>query len=311
MNINLNPLMTFFLCGKHRTFSEAAAALFLTTPAVTMQMKQLEAHLGIDLFHRHRKTIELTEPGLILFEHAKKIFELAKSVENTVKAIKDLNIGDLRIGTLQTYSGYMMSALITSYQEKYPGIHVLWDEGSSTEIICSIIDRKNELGLISVKTPIHPQLQVIPYFLDELVLVLPSDHPLCKMRKICMEDLAHEPLVIRQKGSISREIILDKYREAKIEPHIVTEAKNVAFNIEQVVAAKGISFMPTWSLQDQLQRGAVKVRSLAEGPFLINIDIAYLKNRVLSPAAQAFMNLLMERKNARASNKLASHSDTR
>lgn len=124
MHLNLNHLRIFFLCGQKRTFSEAADALFLSTPAVTMQMKQLEASLGINLFQRHRKTIELTETGLVLFEYAKKIFDFADAAEKTIDEIKELKRGDLRIGTLQIYNRYMMSPLISAYHEKYPEIHV-------------------------------------------------------------------------------------------------------------------------------------------------------------------------------------------
>lgn len=78
----------------------------------------------------------------------------------------------------------------------------------------------------------------------------------------------------------------------------MTEAKNFAFIIEQVEAGKGISFLVEWTIKDQLKRGTIKIRHLAEGPFLINMDIAYLKNRNLSPAAKAFLDLMIERKNA-------------
>ena len=294
MNINLNHLRTFFFCGKHRTFSEAAEALFLSTPAVTMQMKQLEASLGIDLFLRHRNSIALTDTGLMILEYARKIFELAEAVENTIEEIKALKIGDLRVGTLRIYAGYIMPSLIASYQEKYPGVHVLLDEGGATEIARSIIENKNELGLIPATDPVHPQLQLTPCFQEELVLILPRGHHLCQKREICIADLAREPLLLRQRGTSSREFIFEKFREAGIETHIITETKNVPFIIEQVQAGKGITLMPKSPLKELIKYRPLEVRSLAEDPILININIVYLKNRVLSPAAQAFMELLLE-----------------
>ncbi len=305
MSLNLNHLRIFFICGQKLTFSEAADALFLSTPAVTMQMKQFEASLGIDLFQHRKRTIELTETGRILFEHAKNIFKLTAIAENSIAEIKGLKKGDLRIGTLHIYNRYVMSPLISAYQEKYPDIRVSLDEGNSADIIRSLIDRKNDLALI---TAVDPRLEAIPHFQEELVLALPGGHPLCRKRRISMADLSKEPLLIQQKGSISREFILAKYREAKIEPHIVSEAKNFAFIIEQVEAGKGISFFVKWILKDQLKRGTLKIRPLAEGPFLINVDIAYLKNRILSPAASAFIDLMIERRNNLTSKKTIHHS---
>lgn len=297
--MNLNQLRIFLVSGKHRTFSEAAQALFLTQPAVTMQIKQLEAYLGIDLFHRHGKRIELTEPGRILFDYAQKIFELTESAEKAIRELKDLKTGVLRIGTLKIYARYMMPSLISSYQEKYPGIHVILDEGSSTEITRSLIEHRNELGLISAESSYPPQLEVTPYTQERMVLVLGRDHPLNKKRKICLNDLAHESLIVREKGSVSRQIILNKYREAKIEPLILTEARNLEFIIEQVQAGKGITFIAEWAVKDELTRGSLKVRALSEGPFMISVDIAYLKNRILSLPARAFMDLLIEKRKAR------------
>lgn len=294
--MNLNQLRIFFFCGKHRTFSEAAKKLFLSQPAVTMQIKQLEAHLGIALFRRSGKTMQMTDAGHILFEYAQKIFDLTEAAENAVKELKELKIGDLKIGTLYIYARFMMPPLISSYQTKYPGVRVDLDEGSSDEIAQSLIDYKNELGLIAAKSPVPPQLAVIPYCRDELVLVLASDHPLNKKRKICLADLAKEPLLIQRKGSFSREFILHKYQEAGIEPRILIEARNLAFIIEQVEAGKGVSFTSIWAFKDRIERGTLKIQTLSEGPFWINISIAYRKNRVLSPAAQAFMNLMIERK---------------
>ena len=305
MTLNLNHLRIFYFCGKCRTFSEAAKTLFLTQPAVTMQIKQLEADIGLDLFHHHVKTIHLTEPGRILFEHAQKIFELAESTDNIVKELKNLKIGVLRIGTLPAYARYLMPPLITSYREKYPGIHVALDEGSPTEITRSLIDYDNELGLILAKSPFSPKLELIPCLQDEFLLVLASCHPLNRKRIIRFTDLTNESLIVRHKSEfVSREFILDKYREAKIEPRALIEARSLALILGEVEAGKGIAFIAKQAVKNQfnfIKQRALACRSLSESPLLINIDIAYLKNRILSPAARAFIDLLMERKDVKIS----------
>ncbi len=297
MDLNLNQLRIFYFCGKHRTFSEAAGALFLTQPTVTIQIKQLEADLGIGLFHRRGRTMELTEPGRNLFEYAQKIFLLAEEAKKTVQKFKDVQTGVLRIGTLKFYARNMMSALVSAYQGQYPGIQVVLDEGNSQEITNSLVDHQNELGLIAVAAPAPPQLKVIPYFQEELVLVLPSNHPLCEKKLIHLDDLAQESLIVRERGALSREFILDKYREARIVPRILTEASNLVFIVEQVRAGKGISFMAKSVLEGQLKRGSLKIRSLAGGPLMIDVDIAYLKNRTLSPAAHAFVEMMIAGRN--------------
>ncbi len=164
-----------------------------------------------------------------------------------------------------------MPALISSFQEKHPGVHVILSEGSSAEISNSLIVHKNELGLIARLT-YPPQLKVLSFSREELVLILRRNHPLTRLRKISLSDLAREPLIIREKGSGTRDVVLEKYREARIKPSILTEASNVDFIKELVETGNGISFVVKSAVQEELRRGTLKTRALVEGPF-------YLKSR--------------------------------
>jgi len=294
--LNLNQLKIFYACGRHHTFSDAAEEIFLTQPAVTMQIRELEGYLGIDLFHRTGKRIELTEAGRILLKYARKIFDLATAAETSIMQIKDLKTGTLLIGTNKVYIKYVMPSIVSSFQEKYPGIHVNLYGGSASEIIESLINHKIELGIVPAKPPYPPQLKVIPFTQEELVLGLAPNHPLNKKRSISIQDLAHEPLVIREKGSYTREIILDRYRKAKIKPRILTEANSWDFIKEQVASGNGIAFLAEWTLKEELAAGSLKTRILTEGPFTFNVDIVCLKRRSISPSAQVFIDLLIKSK---------------
>jgi DNA-binding transcriptional LysR family regulator len=290
--LNLNQLKIFYVSGKQQSFSAAAEELFLTQPAVTMQVRQLEDYFQMPLFHRHGKKIELTEAGRLLHRFARKIFDLTAAAERAVWELKELETGTLKVGTTKTYAKHLMPALISSFQELHPGMRVILDEGSSAEIARSLLVRKNELALIA-KASYPPPLKVLGFSQEELVLIMARFHPLAKNRKLSLRDLAREPLIIREKGSGTRDIVLDKYREARIKPSILTEAGNVDFIKELVETGKGISFVVRSAVEEELQRGTLKTRPLAEGPFHLNVDIVYLKNRALSPAAQAFLEILL------------------
>lgn len=296
MALNLNQLRIFYACGKHQTFSDAAEELLLTQPAVTIQIRELEAYLGMGLFHRRGKRIELTEAGRILFKYAQKIFDLAALAERSMWQLKDLKTGILKVGTNKVYIRYMMPRVVSSFQEKYPAVQVSLYGGSSAEIVKSLIDHNIELGVIPAKSSYPPQLKVIPFTQEELVLALARDHPLNRKPKISLEDLAKESLVIREKGSYTREIILDRYREAKIKPHILTEANSWDFIKEQVIAGNGIAFLAEWTLKEELAAGSLNTRVISEGPFRFSVDIVYLKKRSISPLAEAFISLLLETK---------------
>ncbi len=268
----------------------------MTQPAVTIQIRELEAYLGMGLFHRRGKRIELTEAGRILFKYAQKIFDLAALAERSMWQLKDLKTGILKVGTNKVYIRYMMPRVVSSFQEKYPTVQVSLYGGSSAEIVKSLIDHNIELGVIPAKSSYPPQLKVIPFTQEELVLALARDHPLNRKPKISLEDLAKESLVIREKGSYTREIILDRYREAKIKPHILTEANSWDFIKEQVIAGNGIAFLAEWTLKEELAAGSLNTRVISEGPFRFSVDIVYLEKRSISPLAKAFISLLLETK---------------
>jgi DNA-binding transcriptional LysR family regulator len=297
--MNMNQLKIFYISGKSQSFSAAAEELYLTQPAVTMQIRQLEHYFQVPLFHRHGKRIELTEAGRLLFGYARKIFDLTAAAEQAVWELKALEKGTLKIGTTKTYAKHLMPALISSFREQHPGVHVILDEGSSAEIAHSLLVHKNELALIA-KESYPPLLKVISFAQEELVLILGRYHPLTKIRKLALQDLAREPLIIRERGSGTRDIILDHFRAAKIKPSILTEAGNVDFIKELVETGKGISFVVRSAVAEELKRGALRTRALVEGPFYLNVDIVYLKNRSLSPTAQAFLDLLLKNIGVRA-----------
>jgi DNA-binding transcriptional LysR family regulator len=290
--LNINQLKIFYVSGKQQSFSAAAEELFLTQPAVTMQVRQLEDYFQVALFHRHGKKIELTEAGRLLHRYARRIFDLTAAAERAVWELKELETGTLKVGTTKTYAKHLMPALISSFQERHPGMRVILDEGSSAEIAHSLLVRKNELALIAKAS--YPQpLKVLSFAQEELVLIMGRFHPLARSRRLSLRDLGRAPLILREKGSGTRDIILEKYREARLKPSILTEAGSVDFIKELVETGKGISFVVRSAVEEELQRGALKTRPLAEGPFYLNVDIVYLKNRTLSPAAQAFLEILM------------------
>lgn len=291
--MNINQLKIFYISGKWQSFSAAAEELFLSQPAVTMQIRALESYFNMKLFHRHGRRMELTEAGRVLFGYAQKIFDLAAKAERTIWELKDLETGTLKIGTTKTYAKHFMPFLISTFQESHPGVHVILSEGSSAEIANSLIVHKNELGLIA-RSKYPPQLKVCSLRREELVLVFGRHHPLSRLRKISISDLAREPLILREKGSGTRDMIVELYREARLKPIILTEASNVDFIKELVETGNGISFVVKSAVQEELKRGTLKTRTLSSGPVYLNVDIVYLKNRNLSPSAQAFLELLQK-----------------
>ena len=160
--INLNHLRVFYQAARNLNFSLAAKSLYITQPAVSVQIKLFEDNCNLKLFKRRGRRVYLTDEGQALYEYARKIFEYEKEIEDAIGDMKELKRGILRLGTTKTYARYFMPFLISKFREAYPYIKIHLDEGSSLDMANSLLDFSNELAIIA-KTEDNPDICFLPF----------------------------------------------------------------------------------------------------------------------------------------------------
>src|SRR5210317_1348678 len=175
--INLNQLRAFYQAAKCQNVSVAAQQLFVSQPAFTAQIKLFEDSCGLRLFKKKGRNLYLTDEGKTLFNYARKIFEYEKKIEDAVGQMKELKKGSLRLGSARTYARYFMPFLLTGFRNDHPHIKIHLDEGSSSDMIQSLIDLKNEIVIIA-KAEENSNIAFIPFSQEELVLIMPPNHHL-------------------------------------------------------------------------------------------------------------------------------------
>lgn len=288
MHINLNQLRAFYLATSKESITKAAKALFVTQPAVTMQIKSLERALELKLFKHYGKALELTDAGRVLFHYAEQIFEIVKEMEHVVKGHTELSQGSLIVGTTRSFARHLMPSILSQFQERYPGIKVNLKEASSTSIAEGVISHEFNLGIIA-RIPFSKKLSVIPYSREEFCLVVPANHRFAKMETIHLSDLTKEPIIIREDGSGSRYAILSMLDSYGISPSVVLEAESVEFIKEYVVQGRGVSFLYKPDVRLETQMGLLKTVYLAEGPILVQTYMVFRKGVGLNPPTKAFL----------------------
>src|SRR4030043_2318032 len=174
---SLNSLLVFHEVAKHKSFSKAAEGLFISQPAVTKHIKDLELKLGLGLIQRRGGGFALTEAGEILFKHTHKISSHLLEIENALGNLKKDHHGVLKIGTTESYSKCLMPKLLSGFQTFHPSIKITLEVGNSEEIEKSLLDYKNDLGLIATGKA-SSKLELVPFLKEELVLIVPPTHPL-------------------------------------------------------------------------------------------------------------------------------------
>ena len=287
---SLNSLIVFHEVAKHKSFSKAAEELFISQPAVTKHIKELERKIGMGLIQRRRGGFSLTEGGKILFKYTHKISSHLMDIENLLENLKKDHQGILKMGTTESYSKGLMPKLLSGFQASCPFMKIALDVGNSEEIEKSLLVYKNDLVLIAV-TKGSPRFESIPFLKEELVLIISPNHPLAKRKTVSLKELERYPLIIRAKGSTTRRIILQAFKEEGIHPSLLIEAGSSEFIKQWVSEGKGVSIIVKRTVEDEERRKIIKTIPLLEKLYL-QVAFLYLKEEKSNPAIKTFVNFI-------------------
>lgn len=265
-------LQVFYTVARLLSFTKAAETLHMTQPAVTFQVRQLEEHFNTRLFDRTHNRINLTEAGRQVYDYADRIFQLYAEMENSVREMTGEISGALIIGASTTIAEYMLPALLGDFKAKYPDVNIHL-KVSNTEGIVSMVEN-NIIDLGVVEAPVtNKNLMVDVCRMDQLVVIVPTNHPLAKERGISIDRLIEYPYICREEGSGTREVIND-YMEMQglngSELTIAMELGSPEAIKGAVEAGMGISIVSRATILKELQLGTLVAITLAptlERPF--------------------------------------------
>jgi DNA-binding transcriptional LysR family regulator len=291
--INFNQLRDFYQVAKNLNFTVAANKLYITQPAVSAQIKLFEDYCKLKLFKKKGRKIYLTDEGEALYSYARKIFEYEREIESAIEDMRELKRGILRLGTTKTYARYFMPFLISTFHEAYPHIKINLDEGSSLDMINSLLDFINELVIIA-KVEENPDICFNPFSQEEMLAILPPDHHLTLKKNISIKDLAREPIIMKEKGSGTRKLVSELFAQKGLTPNILMETSNTEFIKQLVQRGDGISFLVKAAVATELREKKLATVSMEGQKIFLKVSIAYLKNQHLSSSAQAFLDILLK-----------------
>jgi DNA-binding transcriptional LysR family regulator len=290
LNASLNSFLVFHKVAKFKSFSKAADELFISQPAVSKHIRELEQKIGIGLIRRGRGGFDLTEAGEILFKHTHKISFHLLEIENALGNLKKDHHGVLKIGTTESYAKCLMPILLSGFQTFYPSIKITLEVGNSEEIEKSLHDYKNDLGLIAMVKS-SSKFESVPFLKEELVLIVSANHPLGKRKAVSLKEIEKYPFIIRAKGSTTRRILLHAFEEFTIHPSLLIEAGSSEFIKQWVSEGEGVSVIVKRLAEDEEKRGMIKVIPLLEKLYL-EVAILYLKEERANPAIKAFIRYM-------------------
>jgi len=228
-------LQVFHAVAKHLSFTRAAETLFMTQPAVTFQIKQLEEHLGTRLFDRAQGRIALTPAGQLALDYAERILALSAELDTRLKELGGQAAGPLAIGASMTIGEYVLPQLIGQFKAQFPAVMPTLFVGNSEAVQERVAERTLDLGFIEGDSHL-PTLQSDACCEDELHVVCAPSHPLAREAAIRPLALAQHAYISREAGSGTREVIDRYFAKAGVPP----EQMNRVVELGSPEAVKGL-----------------------------------------------------------------------
>jgi LysR family transcriptional regulator, transcriptional activator of the cysJI operon len=243
-------LRVFRAVAENLSFRKAGESLYLTQPAVTLQIKTLEEELGTKLFERSASGVTVTEAGRVLLKYASQLHQLAEEAESRVAALKGDAAGALVLGASTTIAQYVLPALLAEFSKTYPAIQLQVFSMNTEHISEGVANGRFGLGLIE-GPPLRRDLKVERWFDDELLLVVPRGHEWAELGVIPAEKLLEAPLVMRERGSGSRHVVEHGLQKAGLRLsslRIVMELDSTEAILSCIESGLGVGFVSEWAL---------------------------------------------------------------
>src|SRR5215469_1183946 len=251
-------LKVFRAVAARMSFRKAAEDLFLTQPAVTLQIKALENDLGVRLFDRGGAGISLTRQGSLLLSYANKVAMLVADAERELGSSEGQVSGELRLGVSTTIAQYVLPRLLRAFLDEHPRVQFSLHSGNTSQIVECLLDGKISIGLIegpSRERGVH----VEPFMEDELVLIT---SPNFESNHLSQSEFAGVSLLMREHGSGSRRVVekaLEKARYKLKSFKKVMELDSTEAIKSAVEAGLGVGFVSLWAISKELELGTLRV----------------------------------------------------
>jgi DNA-binding transcriptional LysR family regulator len=199
-------LKVFYTVALRLNFTKAATELYISQPAVSKHIQELEETYKTKLFERNGSKIALTPAGKILLKYTKNIFEIYREIDFEISSFNKERQGLLRLGSSTTISQYIISPILARFHQKQKDIKVNLLNGNTEQIESALINKEIEIGIVEGQSK-NQSIKYIPFLKDELVLVCRSENPLAKQNEISVNDLKSLKFITRERGSGTLEVI--------------------------------------------------------------------------------------------------------
>lgn len=288
--MDVRGLEVFLSVAKHLNYTRAGAEVNLSQPSVSVRINRLEHELGMKLFEQLGKKVALTDAGLLLVPHARRVIAAIQDAKQALEELQGLERGSLRIGASTTPGMYLIPQIIARFKERYPKIEVHLGIKDTKQVEEDVIRNEFDFGFVGGHL-VGDEVEVLAWVTDQLVLVVGLKHPLAKKKSIKAEDLRKEKFILRELGSATRSTIASHLEKFNLAVQTVMEMENPESVKKAVQSGLGVAFISKSAVEAELKAKSLIAVSVRGVDIRRELKIVYRKDKHLGRAAQTFISM--------------------
>ncbi len=291
-NVTFRQLRVFSEAARQLSFAEAARVLHLTPPAVSMQIKELETQVGLPLFDRQGRQVQLTMAGEYVLVYARRILAGLKDAEDAVARLRKLEAGRLTIGMVST-AKYFLPQLLARFRAEHPGVEIRLASGNREQLVKMLQASEVDIAIMG-RPPTELATRAEPFAAHPHGFVASPAHPLTRMGTLTPSQLAEHAFISREAGSGTRAALARFLDDEHVTLDVVMEMGSNETIKQAVMAGMGISFLSLHTLGLEFQHGLMSLLDVRGTPIVRVWNCVHMLSKLLSPAAEAFRYFLLE-----------------
>jgi DNA-binding transcriptional LysR family regulator len=290
--MHIETLKTFCDLIETSSFSKAAALNFVSQSAVSQQLKMLEQRFDQQLIERNRrKGVTPTEAGKVFYAECKEILERFQSLEERMRDKSAAIAGTIKVAAVYSIGLHELPPYIKQFIKTHPQVKVHIEYSRTDKVYEACLNNTIDFGIVALPLR-HPNIAVIPFRNDKLVLVCNPDHPLARRRRVSLKSLEGEEFIAFERDIPTRKTIDQILRQYKVPVDYVMEFDNIETIKRSVEVGIGVSILPETAVANEVNNGMLVALNFSEGAFTRPIGIIHRKGKVFSAAAREFVNML-------------------
>lgn len=296
--MDFDHLETFLEVARHKSFSRAAERRFRTQPAISSQIRAIEDEVGARLLDRSGGRVALTDAGRIFLKYVEDTLEARRAMLANLADSAHIPSGEVIVAANEGTCLHVLPEVFAEFKSRYPDVGITVQRSESREVLETVLASSVDFGVVAL--PIDDRrLASIPIHRDELVLITYKGHPLSKKKIVPYAELAKYPLLIPKVGR-TREAIEDFLMERQIKPNVSMALDSSELLKRFVAVGVGIGFISSSHVKDEVRAGSLFISKVEEMHIRRDLALIYRKERSMSRAAQAFIEIAVELTNGEA-----------